>query len=223
MNRELINCVILISKICEKIANYWNSICCRGSSEADSSVRFLSGSKIINARKLPTFIVIGFNTIVRGELVTFAHDGYIEIGASCYIGENSRIWSAKKIKIGDRVLISHNVNIHDTNGHPIDAEARHNHFQQISTEGHPLRDVDIDSKSILIEDDVWIGFNSTILKGVNIGKGAIIGASSVVTKDVLPYTMVVGNPAKFIKHINQNESNEYRRQNQVNNTSTIIK
>jgi maltose O-acetyltransferase len=50
----------------------------------------------------------------------------------------------------------------------------------------------------VIEDDVWIGFNSTILKGVTIGKGAVVGAGSVVTKDVAAYTIVAGNPAKAI-------------------------
>lgn len=53
---------------------------------------------------------------------------------------------------------------------------------------------------IVVEDDVWIGINSTILSGVTIGKGAIIGACSVVTKDVPPYSIVAGNPAKVIKY-----------------------
>jgi acetyltransferase-like isoleucine patch superfamily enzyme len=52
---------------------------------------------------------------------------------------------------------------------------------------------------IIIEDEVWIGANSIILKGVKIGKGAVIGAGSIVTKNVSPYTIYAGNPAKFIK------------------------
>jgi acetyltransferase-like isoleucine patch superfamily enzyme len=219
MYRILINYAILISKIFEKIANYWNSIFCRGASEADSSVRFLSGAKIINARKSPNCILIGFDTIVRGELLTFAHDGSIEIGASCYIGENSRIWSAKKIEIGDRVLISHNVNIHDTDGHPINAGARHKHFQEILTVGHPCENIDIPTAPVTIEDDVWIGFNSTILKGVTIGRGAIIGASSVVTKDVPAYTIVAGNPAKFIRNIDKDEHFKNNRKTEENPSS----
>jgi acetyltransferase-like isoleucine patch superfamily enzyme len=54
---------------------------------------------------------------------------------------------------------------------------------------------------IIIEDKVWIGFNVIILKGVKIGEGAVIGAGSVVTKDVPPYHIVAGNPAKIIKKI----------------------
>ena len=48
----------------------------------------------------------------------------------------------------------------------------------------------------MIEDDVWIGFNAIILKGVRVGRGAVVGAGSVITKDVEPYTIVVGNPQR---------------------------
>lgn len=58
----------------------------------------------------------------------------------------------------------------------------------------------VKSAPIKICDKAWIGFNSIILKGVTIGEGAIVGAGSVVTKDVLPYSIVAGNPAKFIKY-----------------------
>ena len=54
---------------------------------------------------------------------------------------------------------------------------------------------------LLLEDKVWIGINSTILPGVTVGYGSIVGANSVVTHDVSPYTVVGGNPAKFIKEI----------------------
>ena len=63
------------------------------------------------------------------------------------------------------------------------------------------KDVDIQSAPVVIEDQVRIGFNVAILKGVTIGKGAIIEAGSVVTKDVEPFTVVAGNPAKIIKRL----------------------
>jgi len=56
----------------------------------------------------------------------------------------------------------------------------------------------VTSKPIMIEDDVWIGFNAAILKGVTIGKGAVVGACAVVLHDVPPYTIVGGNPARRI-------------------------
>ena len=57
--------------------------------------------------------------------------------------------------------------------------------------------------NIIFENNVWIGFNSIVLKGVAIGEGAIVGAGSIVTKDVEPHTIVAGNPAKFIKRIEE--------------------
>jgi acetyltransferase-like isoleucine patch superfamily enzyme len=215
VNQLLFNCVFVASKILEKILIYWNALSCKGLCTADKTVLFLSGSKIINARESPDYIKIDLNTIVLGELLTFAHDGSIEIGKFCYVGANSRIWSAKKIRIGDRVLISHNVNIHDTDGHPIDANERHKHFKEILTVGHPRENIDIPTDAVTIEDDVWIGFNSTILKGVTIGEGAIVGASSVVTKDVPAYTIVAGNPAKFIRKIDKNEYFKNSRQTEA--------
>ncbi len=63
----------------------------------------------------------------------------------------------------------------------------------------PICEQGIESKGIIIEDDVWIGAHCTILDGVKIGKGAIIAAGAVVTKDVAPYSTVGGVPAKLIK------------------------
>ena len=135
------------------------------------------------------------------------HGGKIEIGESCYIGEGTRIWSANSIKIGNRVFISHNVNLHDTNSHSIDPILRYKHVQAIMSVGHPsINDFDIQSKAVSIEDDVWIGFNSTILKDVKIGRGSIVAACSVVTKDVPEFVIVAGNPAQLVKHINNQDS-----------------
>jgi acetyltransferase-like isoleucine patch superfamily enzyme len=60
--------------------------------------------------------------------------------------------------------------------------------------------MNIGEAEIIIGNDVWIGFNSTILKGVTIGDGAIIGANTVVTKDVPPFAVAVGNPPRIIKY-----------------------
>jgi len=143
-------------------------------------------------------VVIGDFSVVLARLETFGHGGRIEIGKHCFIGENTNIWSATEVRIGSRVLISHDVNIHDTNSHSMSAASRHQHFLQIFSTGHPKELPDVPTKAICIEDDAWIGFGSTILKGVTLGKGAVVGARSLVTKDVAPYTVVVGSPARVV-------------------------
>ncbi len=167
------------------------------------SVKLLPLAVVENLSGNPQLINVGENSVIRGQLFVFAHSGKIELGKDCYVGEGTRIWSAASIGIGNRVFISHNVNIHDTNSHSIDPIPRYNHFLVIMSTGHPTtNDFDIQSESILIEDDVWIGFNSTILKGVKIGKGSIVAACSVVTKNVPEFVIVAGNPAKVVKEIN---------------------
>ena len=135
--------------------------------------------------------------------MTFGHDGEIAMGDWCFVGPNSHIWSARQVTIGNRVLISHNVDIHDNNSHPFDRDARFKHTQTIFRTGHPRSDPGIESAPVCIGDDVWIGFGASILKGVTIGEGAIVGARSVVTRDVAPYTVVAGNPARVIKTLSQ--------------------
>ncbi len=117
----------------------------------------------------------------------------------CFVGENTRIWSASSITIGDRTLISYGVSIHDCNSHSLSAARRSAHFDAIFSTGHPRELPDVDSADIVIGNDAWIGFGATILKGVTIGDGAVIAACSVVREDVAPFTVVAGNPARFVK------------------------
>lgn len=124
----------------------------------------------------------------------------------CYVGFNTFIWSASNITIGNRVLISHNCNIFDNDTHPIDPDARHQQFKEIITTGQP-RNIDLKEEGIVIEDDVLIAANSTILKGITIGRAAIVGVGSVVTRDVLPGVVVAGNPARVIRKLEFGESN----------------
>ncbi|MEI9956280.1 MAG: acyltransferase [Ferruginibacter sp.] len=180
----------LIAKLLAPILNSWENS--KGEKlrklvTCESTTKFFPTANIISARSNSTQIVIQGNTWIQGQLVVFP-TGKIEIGEYCIVGPNSKIWSAEKISIGNRVLISHNVNIHDNISHPIEATERHNDFKKIITSG--FDDVDLKSKPIIIHDDVWIGFNVTILKGVTIGQGAIIGACAVITKDVPPLTIV---------------------------------
>jgi len=163
----------------------------RLSAEVHPRARFAPGAEIRNIRGERGAIRIGERTVIAGELQTFGHAGSIEIGDWCFVGPGSRVWSSASVRIGNRVLISHGVNVHDTNSHPRDAAERHAHFVEIVERGHPSRIDSIGAKPVVIGDDVWIGFNSIVLKGVNIGRGSIIGAGSIVTTDVPDYSLFV--------------------------------
>jgi len=134
-------------------------------------------------------IHIGAHTVIRGRLLTYGHGGRILIGNYCFVGSRTEIWSMESIHIGNRVLISHDVNIHDGTGHSLDAAQRHTHYKQIINGGHPRRKSELpglNSNPIVIEDDVWISFGVTVLQGVRIGRGSVIAAGSMVTRDVPP-------------------------------------
>lgn len=162
---------------------------------------WISNEAVISNSKLPNDrLKIGKNSRVMGNLSLFDFSGTIEVGEDCFIGPQTRIWSAKSIKIGNRVLIAHNVNIHDNISHPIDARDRYLENKEFVMNGFHSQ-TDLNSKEIVIEDDVWIGFNSTILKGVKIGQGAIIGAGSMVLNDVEPWTVNVGNPLRVVRRL----------------------
>ena len=107
----------------------------------------------------------------------------IFIGKNCFLNYNCTILDMTKVNIGNNVLIAPNV--------------------VISAVTHPKSPKDrlkirCYKKEVNIEDDVWIGANATIMPGVTIKKGAVVGAGAVVTKDVEPYTIVAGVPAKEI-------------------------
>ena len=119
-------------------------------------------------------------TITRCALITIGDDFGMSGGAICSIG---------LVKIGNRVMVGANCVISDSDLHPINKEKR--------AHGHQVENF----KAVLIDDDVWIGANSYICKGVSIGKGAVVGACSVVTKDVLENSVVAGNPARVVKSL----------------------
>lgn len=167
------------------------------------------GSRIYPEARLENFlgfenaISIGANTHIRGRLLTYPSGGRISIGDYCYFGESGNIWSACSIEIGNNVLIAHNVDIFDHDTHPTSPIERHEHYKNIITSGHPKAPPNWNEKPVKICDDAWIACRSIILKGVTIGKCAIVAAGSVVTKSVEPYTIVAGNPARKIGDVNK--------------------
>ena len=164
---------------------------------ADLSANTVLGRKarILNLLGDASAIRVGDHTHIEGDLQVFWHGGKIRIGEWCYLGTGSRIWSKNSITIGDDVLISHLVDIHDNTGHPRSAELRKKEARQQLSIGSGLAESHLESAPIVIEDRAWIGFKASVLKGVRIGEGAIVAAGSIVTKDVAPYTIVAGIPA----------------------------
>lgn len=120
-------------------------------------------------------------------------------GAVITIGNNTRINGScihayHLVKIGDNCLIAANCQIFDGNGHDLSFP---NVANRINTIGS--------FKPVVIEDHVWICTNTIVCPGVTIGKGAIVSANSVVTKDVPPMTIVAGNPAIVVKDFSNHE------------------
>ncbi len=168
----------------------------------DPTVRLYPTAQIRNFLGDPRAITIGAHSHIQAELLVFWDGGSINIGEWCYIAERSRIWSHASISIGNHVLISHLVNVFDTNGHPIDWEARRQDIKAIMTSKVENRVPEkIASRPIVIEDDVWIDFKATVFKGVRIGRGAIVTAGSVVIEDVPPFTVVAGSPARVVREL----------------------
>jgi galactoside O-acetyltransferase len=113
-----------------------------------------------------------------------------------------------KVEFGNNIFVAWGSYFYDHDSHSLDYKLRQDDISQQLTDirngeffiTHKNWDV-VNTASIKICDNAWIGMNALILKGVTIGEGAIVGAGSVVTKDVEPWTIVAGNPAKFIKRV----------------------
>lgn len=148
-------------------------------------------------------IIIGENVALRSwsstnplapnhpvVLATRTATALIGIGKDCGFTGTTLV-AAERIVIGDRVAVGANVTIIDTDFHPLDPAERQLDF--LAGKHAP----------VIIEDDVFIGMHSLILKGVTIGRGSVVGAGSVVTADVAPGTIVAGNPARVVGSTSQ--------------------
>lgn len=149
------------------------------------------------------FAKTGQNVYI-GNNGTFHFDN-IEIGDDVYIGERACFQSSYgKIIIGNHVMFGPGVHIHGGNHkvHDIGCYMKHAPEKKFGDDG-----------IITVEDDVWIGANAIILSNVTIGKGSVIGAGAVVTKDIPPYTIYTGVPsAKLRPRFTADELTEHKRQ-----------
>jgi acetyltransferase-like isoleucine patch superfamily enzyme len=146
-------------------------------------------------------VQVGAHTIVDGTLECYER-GHLDIGEHVFIGR-SRIYAAYHMRIGNNVLISDGVAIMDSDLHPRDIELRRRQMSGAASGLFPDVYSEVSGAKVEIGDDAWIGFGATVLKGVRIGRGAIIGARTVVTKDVPPLTVVAGFPAAIVGHVEE--------------------
>lgn len=174
----------------------------------DKSVLIFKETEIVNATGNRNNIYIGKDSAINGNLVLYPFGQKIKIGDNTYIGIGTRIWAMDKIEIGSNVFIAHNVNIFDNNSHSTDINIRKKELKYILSKGYPKENIfNVKISSVVINDGVWIGMNSIILKGVKIGENSIVAAGSVVTKDVPSNVIVAGNPATVIKKLNESKLN----------------
>ena len=135
-------------------------------------------------------------TLWRASLAT-EEEGSIEVGDYCYIANASLVCSLR-IRLGSRVMVSGGVTIADSDFHPLSPAARLADSVALSPVGNRRLRPAVVALPVIIEDDVWVGYNATILKGVRVGAGAVIAPGAVVVRNVRPGSYVVGNQAQAV-------------------------
>lgn len=156
--------------------------------------------------------LLAFARILRTRSILYLARRHVSAGKRVHLGANCRLWAPDGIIIGDDAYLGKDVHI-ETNveigryclvANRVAFVGRHDHDFRII--GVPVRfspwvgdsrDPRA-SEAVVVEEDVWIGFGSTVLSGVRIGRGSIVAACSVVVRDVPPYSIVAGVPARVI-------------------------
>jgi len=142
-------------------------------------------------------LVVGENCTLDGVHFALGANARIEIGNYCCFS-NAVLLCEVDLRIGNYVVIGWNTTIADSDFHPISPAQRIADAIACSPLGKGRPRPQIAAKSVVIEDDVWIGPGSTILKGVHIGAGAFLEPGSLVTRDVPARARIQGNPAQVI-------------------------
>ncbi len=170
---------------------------------SDTSIRFDT------VQEKRVYVEIGEKCLLSAcNFIFESKNGFIKIGNNVNIG-GANLISRSAIIIGNDVTMAWGITIYDHDSHSVYWSKRINDNKKCYDDYLKYNNkvlnkdwTNVNSKKIIIEDKVWIGFDVLILKGVTIGEGAVIAAKSVVTKDVPAWTLVAGNPAKFIKNLN---------------------
>jgi acetyltransferase-like isoleucine patch superfamily enzyme len=176
--------VALVSKIADfgRIVNAQLRL--RGKAKVPFSVRLLGRIRVSGCGDVVLAEGVSIvGTVVPVELVTYTV-GRIEIGNHTFINYGSSIAARASVQIGSYCHLGHYTFIMDNDQHDV---IRHTELPQ--------------SDPVIIEDHVWIGSKAVILPGVRIGSRAVIGAGSIVTKDIPPRCVAAGNPARVLRYL----------------------
>lgn len=162
---------------------------------------------IIKPIRGKNYLTVGNDSMLDCKVIFESGEGEVIIGNRVYIGD-SFVICRSRIEIEENVFVAWGTYFYDHDSHSIDFTERENDItQQLLDHRSGKLFIEnknwnvVNSKPIKVCKNAWIGMNCHILKGVTIGEGAIVGAGSVVTKDVAPWTIVGGNPAKLLKEI----------------------
>jgi len=151
-------------------------------------IRYVAGNRLS----------IGQNSIIQANIRFEDRGGEIRIGDRSYVGKSDLV-CYRSIVIGNDVIMSWGITVTDHDSHSLDWEHRKN---DVLDWGRGRKDwAHVAHGPVVIQDKAWIGFNVSILKGVTIGEGAVVGACSVVARDVPPHSVVVGNPARVVRKL----------------------
>jgi acetyltransferase-like isoleucine patch superfamily enzyme len=143
-----------------------------------------------------------------GTMFDVGPDGRVTIGEYALV-HGARIICDSEIIIGDYVLISWNVVLMDTYRVPLETQERRQELELVAAREPRLACAEVPARPIRIERNVWIGFDACVLPGVTIGEGSVVGAKSVVTENVPPFTIIAGNPARVIRPLSHEERNRH--------------
>jgi acetyltransferase-like isoleucine patch superfamily enzyme len=146
-------------------------------------------------------LIIGARSIMDGVIFNLVgKEAFVEIGDDCHFRDVFLICETS-LQIGHRVEIGWHATIVDSDFHPVDPVEREKDIIALSPLGGRMSRPAILHRAVTIENDVWIGPNATILKGVTLGRGAFIAPGAVVTRDVSAGARVLGNPAQSLTDI----------------------
>jgi acetyltransferase-like isoleucine patch superfamily enzyme len=160
----------------------------RGTSIAWRRLKRMSGNQLS----------VGEDSIIHADISFEDSGGKIQIGSRTFVGRSDLV-CYRSLMIGDDVIMSWGITVVDHDSHSIEWEKRRNDVLDWGKGQKNWQHVA--HAPIVIGNKAWIGFNVSILKGVTIGEGAVIGACSVVTRDIPPYSVAVGNPAKVVRSL----------------------